>query len=247
MTTWSGTNADGLARGMRNTPRHFLGGFRMKVQGPGVAALSSRYGGCRPGEMADLGQVAAQHGQVMAVVEAAQPAQAVGGVLVVEPRHHRVAGIGGHRHQAPSPSHWAACLSRRGWDSRDEWIETEPWVYPNTPEGRAGKRGNAIWRACGPGENAFGRFARKRQCGRPPRERPRIGGRGTIGIGTIVLALVAMYFGVDPNVVLQMAEGRPRSNSRLRRSARRRTIRRPFRGQVLGETRTPGPRSSRTT
>ena len=36
---------------------------------------------------------------------------------------------------------------------------------------------------------------------------PRIGGRGTIGIGTIVLALVAMYFGVDPNVVLQMAEG----------------------------------------
>ncbi|MCM2572832.1 neutral zinc metallopeptidase [Achromobacter xylosoxidans] len=38
---------------------------------------------------------------------------------------------------------------------------------------------------------------------------PRIGGRGTIGIGTIVLALVAMYFGVDPSVVLQMAEGPP--------------------------------------
>lgn len=36
---------------------------------------------------------------------------------------------------------------------------------------------------------------------------PRIGGHGTIGIGTIVLALVAMYFGVDPSVVLQMAEG----------------------------------------
>ena len=34
---------------------------------------------------------------------------------------------------------------------------------------------------------------------------PRIGGRGTIGIGTIVLALVAMYFGVDPRVVLDMA------------------------------------------
>lgn len=30
---------------------------------------------------------------------------------------------------------------------------------------------------------------------------------GSIGIGTIVLALVAMYFGVDPSVVLQMAEG----------------------------------------
>jgi len=36
---------------------------------------------------------------------------------------------------------------------------------------------------------------------------PRLGGRGSIGIGTIVLALVAIYFGVDPAVVLQMAEG----------------------------------------
>lgn len=36
---------------------------------------------------------------------------------------------------------------------------------------------------------------------------PRRVGRGSIGLGTIVLALVAMYFGVDPNVVLQMAEG----------------------------------------
>ena len=77
---------------------------------------------------------------------------------------------------------------------------------------------------------------------------PRIGGRGTIGIGTIVLALVAMYFGVDPNVVLQMAEGRPRSNSRRRRSARRRTIRRPVSWpRCSARPRTPGPRSSRTT
>jgi len=36
---------------------------------------------------------------------------------------------------------------------------------------------------------------------------PRLGGRGSIGIGTIVLALVAIYFGVDPSVVLQMAGG----------------------------------------
>ncbi len=36
---------------------------------------------------------------------------------------------------------------------------------------------------------------------------PMIGGRGTIGIGTIVLALVAMYFGVDPRVVLDLAGG----------------------------------------
>ncbi|MFC4275165.1 KPN_02809 family neutral zinc metallopeptidase [Achromobacter aloeverae] len=36
---------------------------------------------------------------------------------------------------------------------------------------------------------------------------PMIGGRGTIGIGTIVLALVAMYFGVDPRIILQLAGG----------------------------------------
>ncbi|MBA3696562.1 MAG: neutral zinc metallopeptidase [Methylotenera sp.] len=33
-----------------------------------------------------------------------------------------------------------------------------------------------------------------------------VGGRG-IGIGTIVVALVAMYFGVDPSVVLNMGQG----------------------------------------
>lgn len=37
--------------------------------------------------------------------------------------------------------------------------------------------------------------------------RMRLGGRGKIGLGTIVLALVAMYFGIDPNVVLQTATG----------------------------------------
>lgn len=41
-----------------------------------------------------------------------------------------------------------------------------------------------------------------------------IGGRGSIGIGTIILALVAMYFGIDPSVVLQGAvEPTPRSAS----------------------------------
>ena len=35
--------------------------------------------------------------------------------------------------------------------------------------------------------------------------RPGLGGRGRIGIGTIVLVLVAMYFGVDPSVVLDTA------------------------------------------
>ena len=38
-------------------------------------------------------------------------------------------------------------------------------------------------------------------------QRVRLGGRGKIGIGTIVLALVAMYFGIDPNIVLQNAAG----------------------------------------
>ena len=37
--------------------------------------------------------------------------------------------------------------------------------------------------------------------------RPRMGKTGSIGIGTIVMVLVAMYFGVDPSVVLQMAQG----------------------------------------
>jgi len=37
-------------------------------------------------------------------------------------------------------------------------------------------------------------------------QRMRLGGRGgKIGLGTIVLALVAMYFGIDPSVVLQNA------------------------------------------
>ncbi|MBP7641440.1 MAG: neutral zinc metallopeptidase [Thauera sp.] len=34
----------------------------------------------------------------------------------------------------------------------------------------------------------------------------RLGGGGKIGIGTIVLALIAMYFGIDPSVVLNTSE-----------------------------------------
>ncbi|KAG0759703.1 hypothetical protein G6F22_019300 [Rhizopus arrhizus] len=66
---------------------------------------------------------------------------------------------------------------------------------------------------------------------------PRIGGRGTIGIGTIVLALVAMYFGVDPNVVLQMAEGPPQTQQQS--PATRPPVDDPqarFVAKVLGET-----------
>lgn len=38
------------------------------------------------------------------------------------------------------------------------------------------------------------------------------GGGRKIGVGTIVLALVAMYFGVDPSVVLNMGAGRPQTS-----------------------------------
>lgn len=55
--------------------------------------------------------------------------------------------------------------------------------------------------------HAHGRLARKPEHRRSARRGSRLGGKGRIGIGTIVLALVAMYFGIDPSVVLQMAEG----------------------------------------
>src|SRR5687768_13395411 len=37
----------------------------------------------------------------------------------------------------------------------------------------------------------------------------RLGRAGGIGLGTVVLALVAMYFGVDPTVLLQGNSGQP--------------------------------------
>ncbi|HUH59539.1 MAG TPA: neutral zinc metallopeptidase [Candidimonas sp.] len=43
------------------------------------------------------------------------------------------------------------------------------------------------------------------------RGRMSIGGRGKIGIGTIVLALVAAYFGIDPNVVFETVGVGPES------------------------------------
>ena len=45
-----------------------------------------------------------------------------------------------------------------------------------------------------------------------------IGGKG-IGIGTIVLALVAMYFGVDPSVVLNQAVESPAPRASVRQAA----------------------------
>lgn len=69
---------------------------------------------------------------------------------------------------------------------------------------------------------------------------PQIGGRGAIGIGTIVLALVAMYFGVDPSVVLNMAGGgQPASQQQQHAPVGRPAGNDPterFVARVLGET-----------
>jgi len=62
---------------------------------------------------------------------------------------------------------------------------------------------------------------------------PRLSG-GKIGLGTIVLALVAMYFGVDPSVVLNLADGptsAPQSHPVAASDAQGQTI-----AKILGET-----------
>ncbi len=67
--------------------------------------------------------------------------------------------------------------------------------------------------------------------------RVQLGGRGKIGIGSIVLALVAIYFGVDPAVVLQNL-GEPTSSSAYDTStdATRQTPEVQFVSRVLGDT-----------
>jgi len=68
---------------------------------------------------------------------------------------------------------------------------------------------------------------------------PMIGGRGTIGIGTIVLALVAMYFGVDPRIVMELAGGGAPTQQQQQAPARTPPAddsRARFVAKVLGET-----------
>lgn len=66
---------------------------------------------------------------------------------------------------------------------------------------------------------------------------PRLGGRrGSIGIGTIVLALVAIYFGVDPSVVLQMADGTAPMQQQQTSQAPANDPQTRFVAKVLGET-----------
>lgn len=64
---------------------------------------------------------------------------------------------------------------------------------------------------------------------------PRVG-RGSVGIGTIVLALVAMYFGIDPNVVLQMGEENAPATTSQPQSIPAGDEKARFVARVLGET-----------
>lgn len=65
---------------------------------------------------------------------------------------------------------------------------------------------------------------------------PRFGGRGTVGVGTIVLALVAMYFGVDPAVVLQMADEPAQTQQVPAQQPDAADTQATFVARVLGET-----------
>ncbi|MEJ2896835.1 neutral zinc metallopeptidase [Bordetella avium] len=55
--------------------------------------------------------------------------------------------------------------------------------------------------------------------------------RGSIGLGAIVLALVAVYFGIDPSVVLQMADSPPARQAPQTQDGESRFV-----ARVLGET-----------
>ncbi len=68
--------------------------------------------------------------------------------------------------------------------------------------------------------------------------RMHVGGRGKIGIGTVVLALVAIYFGVDPSVLLQ-GVGEPTSDNASYDTSTvdgRQTPELQFVSRVLGDT-----------
>lgn len=64
---------------------------------------------------------------------------------------------------------------------------------------------------------------------------PRVG-RGSIGVGTIVLALVAMYFGIDPSVVLQTADQMSGQQAPTSQPIPADDARAKFVARVLGET-----------
>lgn len=63
----------------------------------------------------------------------------------------------------------------------------------------------------------------------------RIGGRG-IGIGTIVMALIAMYFGVDPSAILNMGQGMSQVSSEQSQPIPENDEMAKFVSKVLGST-----------
>lgn len=63
-----------------------------------------------------------------------------------------------------------------------------------------------------------------------------VGGRGKIGLGTIVLALVAIYFGVDPTVVLQGLDDSSTTHSTSSTQPPAPTPQTQFVSKVLGDT-----------
>ena len=139
-------DADGLARGVRDAPGDFFRGF--EDEGPGARRGQLQQpvlGIVDLGEVADFRQVAAQHRQVVAFVQAAQPAQAPGGVLVVQARHDGVAGIGGDGDQPSLGEELAGLLEQPGlrvfgMDDEDLCHEHSLWEGSGHPgSGPAGE------------------------------------------------------------------------------------------------------------
>lgn len=68
------------------------------------------------------------------------------------------------------------------------------------------------------------------------RRRMRVSGKGGIGIGTIVMVLVAMYFGVDPSMVLNMGQGMSQNSSQESEAVPANDQMGQFVSKVLGST-----------
>jgi uncharacterized protein len=68
------------------------------------------------------------------------------------------------------------------------------------------------------------------------RRRMRVSGGSSIGIGTIVMVLVALYFGVDPSTILKMGQGMSQSTSQESETIPEDDAMGQFVAKVLGST-----------